>query len=100
MIWLCVAALVYGVNMALNRGCLVAASERRGNNLKGFTDVYLKAKALTVLYVPCSLDSGSGDIAESRRGEQTNDIIIINFLFITPTCNVKPEMVSRRMTWG
>ena len=40
--------------------CLV--SERRGNNFKGFKDVYLEEKgqnlALTALHVPCSFDSG------------------------------------------
>jgi len=30
-----------------------------GENLKGFKDFYLKVKALTVLYVPYSLDSGT-----------------------------------------
>ena len=34
------------------------ASERRGNKLKGDEDFYLKAMALTVLYVPYSLVSG------------------------------------------
>ena len=39
------------------------ASERRGNTLNCFKDLCLKAGqnlALTVLYVPCSLDSSSG----------------------------------------
>ena len=34
------------------------ASERRGNHLERFKDLNLKAKALAVLYVPYSLDSG------------------------------------------
>jgi len=34
------------------------AAEQRGNTLQGFKDLDLKAKALTVLYVPCTLDSG------------------------------------------
>jgi len=33
-------------------------SEPRGNTVKCFKHFYPKAKALTVLYVPCSLDSG------------------------------------------
>jgi len=37
-----------------------APPERRGNSFKGFRDFYLKAKALTVLYVPYSLGSGLG----------------------------------------
>ena len=35
-----------------------SASERKRNNPKLFKDVGLKFKALTVLYVPHSLDSG------------------------------------------
>ena len=31
-----------------------SASEQRGNNLKRFEDLYLKAKASPLLYVPCS----------------------------------------------
>ena len=41
-------------------GVVLAASERRGNSLKDFKDLYLKAKALTLLFVPSSLDSGWG----------------------------------------
>jgi len=37
---------------------LLGASERKGNNLKRFDDLYLQAKALPVLFVPYSLDSG------------------------------------------
>jgi len=33
----------------------VTASKRRGNNLKGLHDVYLKVRVLTVLHVPYSL---------------------------------------------
>ena len=36
------------------------ASKRRRDNLQGFKDFCLKAKALTVIYVPYSLDSGVG----------------------------------------
>jgi len=45
--------------MSLNMGGKVqtAASERGGNTLKK-EKIYLKAKALTVLHVPYSLDSG------------------------------------------
>ena len=32
------------------------ACVRRGNDFKGFEDFYLKTKALTVLYMPFSLD--------------------------------------------
>ena len=51
------------------------APERRGDNLKGFKGFHLKNGssqgqdlALTVLYVPCSLDSGAarGEGALSR----------------------------------
>jgi len=38
--------------------CPPTASERRGNIFKGVKDFNLIAKALTVLYVPHSLDSG------------------------------------------
>jgi len=34
----------------------MSASEPSGNNLKGFNDFHLKAKVLTVLYVPYSLN--------------------------------------------
>jgi len=37
-----------------------SASERRGNNTKGFYEFDLQAKVLTVLPVPDSLGSGSG----------------------------------------
>jgi hypothetical protein len=36
-----------------------SASEQRGNNFKGFKDVYLETETLTVLCVPSSLVSGS-----------------------------------------
>jgi len=44
---------------------VAAASEQRGNNLKGFKGFNLRATALTGLYVPHSLDSGQG---VTRRG--------------------------------
>jgi len=37
---------------------LSAAPVRRGNHIKGFKDFRLKAKTVTVVYVPYSLDSG------------------------------------------
>jgi len=36
----------------------MTASERSGNYLQDFNDFYLKYKAVTVLHVPYSLDSG------------------------------------------
>ena len=39
-----------------------------GNNSKGFDAIYLKAKALTVLHVPHSLEEGGGVVAHVRNG--------------------------------
>jgi len=43
--------------------CIRTASEGTGNNFTGFEGLNLKAKALSVLYVPYSLDSGYGRVA-------------------------------------
>jgi len=45
---------------------LLGASEGKENNLNGFTCFHLIAKALTVLYVPYSLDNGFGGRALLR----------------------------------
>ena len=47
-------------------GTMITASERRGSNVKRFKDFYLKAKAVTVLHVPCWLDSGLPAAARRR----------------------------------
>ena len=52
------------------------STEREGNNLKGFEDFYLKVKAITVLYVPYSLDIGrrvGGPTAAEGRGQGHGD---------------------------
>ena len=43
------------------------AAERRGNNLKGFKGFSLKAKALTFLHVPYSLDQGAHNLTAAHR---------------------------------
>ena len=45
---------------------LLSTSQRGGNNLKGFHDFYLKAKALTVLYVPNPHNSGAPQMPKTR----------------------------------
>jgi len=48
--------------------CSGSAAERRGDTSRRFRGFYLKVKALIVVYVPCSLDSGPEMCSGSEAG--------------------------------